>query len=193
MDSSSPSLSTRQRPSSGKSGKRPGRQRAPSANVKNAWMRRIVTAAVVVVVFAAAFLLDTAAMLRLFWMSATGHHGPLARMIAFAIMMLISCAAVLAFLLPPRPPPPKKRRKKTVPVAVQNPRQGNVTANELPEIGDEEASRRRGRKIDSVTVQNPPPDNDGDCSAITGPNGKISAKKRNRKPSSATKPTSTGS
>jgi hypothetical protein len=75
-----------------------------------------------VVVFLAGFTLDTAALMRLFWASATGHFGIVARVIALVAVLLCVAPAFLKacrYLARPASVPASARKKRQRRAAVQ--------------------------------------------------------------------------
>jgi hypothetical protein len=68
-----------------------------------------------VVVFVAAFTLDTAALMRLFWASATGHFGIVARAAALVVVLMGATPGFLKvyrYLARPAPAPAPMRKKR---------------------------------------------------------------------------------
>jgi hypothetical protein len=70
-----------------------------------------------VVVFVVGFTLDTTALMRLFWASATGHFGIVARMAALVVVLMCAAPAFLKAYhylarAAPVPAPVRKRRQR---------------------------------------------------------------------------------
>lgn len=96
-----------------------------------------------VVVFVAAFTLDTAALMRLFWASATGHFGIVARAATLVVALICATPAFLkmyryvARLGSVPAPAPKKRQRRTA-------TQGEKPAQKPPPLpADQNPARKR--------------------------------------------------
>jgi hypothetical protein len=97
----------------GKSAATPsGRRRATRPLQAGKWLLPGVLG---VVVFVAGFTLDTAALIRLFWASAAGHFGIVARVAALGAVLMCAAPAFLKacrYLARPAPVPAPVRKKR---------------------------------------------------------------------------------
>jgi hypothetical protein len=98
-----------------------------------------------VVVFVAGFTLDTAALMRLFWASATGHFGIVAR--ATALVLVLICATpgflkAYRYLARPAPVPAPMRKKRQRRAATH----GEKPPEKPPRLAADPGSARQPRQ-----------------------------------------------